>query len=133
MLSVKFFLTIIVITFAISLIQWFFIGFLFHKYQSLTPATWRNETSISYILSILTSLIFAFLFTTIFYVWKAKFGEFQLIDAIKFGSICWLTFSVTIEIGTAIYVNFSRMFIVGKCLSSLVEYIVAGVIAYLLL
>jgi hypothetical protein len=133
MLSGKFFFAIILITIATSFIQWFFIGFSFHRYQSLTPATWRKENNSSYVMSMLLSLLFAFMFSTIFYLWKTKYGDMHFFDAITFGIFCWLTFSVTIEVGNAIYVNYSRMFVVGKCLSSLVEYIVAGSIAYLLL
>ena len=54
-------------------------------------------------------------------------------DGIEFGVVCWLAFSVTTEIGNAIYVNYSRMFVFGKCLSSLVEYAVAGMLAVSLL
>ena len=133
MLTGKFFLAVIAITVAVTFIQWFFIGFLFHKYQALTPSTWRKENSRSYAASMVLSLFFAFMFATIFYFWKNKYGEMHFADGIKFGVICWLTFSVTIEIGSAIYVNYSRMFVAGKCLSSLVEYIVAGSIAYSLL
>jgi hypothetical protein len=50
-------------------------------------------------------------------------------NGIEFGAICWLTFSIPSEIGSAIYINYSRMFVVGKCASSLVEYIVAGIVA----
>ncbi|HXB43052.1 MAG TPA: hypothetical protein VNV85_03310 [Puia sp.] len=130
MLSGKFFLAIILITIATSFIQWFFIGFLFHKYQSLTPATWRKENINSYVMSMIVSLFFAFMFSTIFYLWKTKYGDMHFYDAITFGIFCWLTFSLTIDIGNAIYVNYSRMFVVGKSLSSLIEFTAASSIAY---
>jgi len=133
MISGKFFLAIIVITIAITFIQWFFIGFLFHKYQALTPSVWRKESSRSYAASTIVSLFFAFMFTTIFYLWKTKYGVINFPDGIKFSVICWLGFSVTTEIGNAIYVNYSPIFVAGKCLSSLVEYIVAGIIIVALL
>ena len=129
MFSGKFLLAIIAITIAISFVQWLFIGFLFHKYQALTSATWRKENSRSYIGSMILSLFFACMFSTIFYLWKSKNGDLRLTDGIKFGFICWLTFSFTAEVGNAIYINYSRMFVVGKCLSSLTEYIVAGLVA----
>ena len=44
-------------------------------------------------------------------------------------AICWATFSVTIEAGNAVYVNYSSKFVVGKCISSLVEYMIAGAVA----
>ena len=133
MFSGIFFLTVIVIAVVITFIQWFFIGFLFHKYQSLTPSTWRKENNRSYAVSMIISLFFAFFFSAIFYVWKNKYGDMHFSDGIEFGVVCWLAFSVTNEIGNAIYVNYSRMFVFGKCLSSLVEYAVAGMLAVALL
>jgi hypothetical protein len=133
MFSGKFFLTVIVIAVAVTFIQWFFTGFLFHKYQSLTPSTWRKESNRSYAASMLLSLFFAFMFTVVFYFWKSKSGDVNHINGIKFGLICWLTFSVITELGRAIYVNFSRMFVLGQCLSSLFEYVAAGIAAAALL
>ena len=133
MLSGKFFLTVLVITVADIFIQWLFTGFLFHKYQALTPSTWRKESNRSYAASMLLSLFFAFMFTVVFYFWKSRSGGLYLLDSIKFGLLCWLTFSVTAEVARAIYVNFSRMFVLGQCLSSLFEYVAAGIAAALLL
>jgi len=133
MFSGKFYLAVIIITVAITFIQWFFVGFIFHKYQSLTPSTWRKENNRSYAASMIISLFFSFLFTTIFYLWKNKYGDMHYLNGIEFGAACWLAFSVTTEIGNAIYVNYSRMFVFGKCLSSLVEYTVAGLLAVALL
>lgn len=133
MFSGRFFLTITLITISIIFIQWFLIGFLFHKYQSSTPATWRKESNTSYIGSMILSLFFAGLFTTLFYLWKTTYGQINLFTGLKFGFICWLTFSVTTEIGNAIYINYSRKFVIGKCLSSFFEYFVAGLLAALLL
>jgi hypothetical protein len=133
MISLRFFLAIIIITIAITTIQWFFVGFLFHRFQSLTPATWRKESNRSYLASTIISFFFAFLFTTFFYYWKITREEMHFFSGLKFACMCWLTFSVTIEIGNAVYVNFSRMFVLGKCLSSLVEYLVAISIAWAIL
>jgi hypothetical protein len=133
MFTGKFILTIFVIAIAITFIQWFFIGFAFHKYQSQTPATWRKESSRSYAASMILSLFFAFMFTTVFYFWKNTRAGMNLLDGIEFGSVCWLTFSITKEIESAVYINFSGMFTIGKCLSSLVEYAVAGLAAAWLL
>lgn len=73
------------------------------------------------------------MFTVIFYFWKSRFKDIPLIDGIGIGLICWLAFSVTAEIGSAIYVNYSRMFVLGKCLSSLFEYVAAAIAATVLL
>ena len=133
MFSRNFFLAIIITTIAITTIQWFFIGYLFHRFQALTPATWRKESSRSYLFSTVISFFFAFLFTTLFYYWKSTRGGMDLLAALKFSGLCWLTFSVSLEIGNAVYVNYSPMFVLGKCLSSLVEYLAAISIAWALL
>ena len=133
MFSRNFFLAIIITIIAITTIQWFFIGYLFHRFQALTPATWRKESSRSYLFSTVISFFFAFLFTTLFYYWKSTRGGMDLLAALKFAGLCWLTFSVSLEIGNAVYVNYSPMFILGKCLSSLVEYLAAISIAWALL
>ncbi len=129
MLSGKFILAVLIITVSITLVQWFFTGFLFHKYQKATPAAWRKEDNSSYVASIIISLVFAFLFTTLIYLWKSKYGPVNIFEGMKFGIICWAAFSLTIETTNAIYVNYSRMFVAGKCLSSLVEYVIAGAVA----
>jgi hypothetical protein len=133
MLSGMFFLAVVLIGISITVIQWFFVGFLFHKYQALTPSTWRKEGPRSYAASSLLALVFACLFTIVFYLWKSKYGVPDVLGGVEFGALCWLTFSIPAELGSAIYVNFSRMFTVGKCISSLFEYVVAGVIAFLVL
>jgi uncharacterized paraquat-inducible protein A len=130
MLDGKFFLTVLLITIAVSAIQWFFIGFLFHKYQAATPATWRKESGRSYAASTLLSLVFAFLFTLI---WVNLHGNRTILESISVGAIFWLAFSLTAELGMAVYVNFSPVFVFGKCLSALVEYVAAGIIAALML
>ena len=129
MLSGRFFLAVIVITVSISIIQWFFVGFLFHKYQATTPQTWRKEGPSSYAASMLLSLFFAFMFMLLITGWINKFGSMKSMDGIQLGAICCLTFAIPLELGIAIYVNYSRIFVVGKCLSALVEYIIAGWLA----
>jgi len=134
MFTSKFFITTIAIAVAITFIQWFFIGFLFHKYQALTPATWRKESSRSYAASMFVSLFFSFMFVLLFSFWKEDCDcSTNFLAGALFGVIFWLTFSVTAELGNAVYVNYSRKFVVGKCVSSLVEYIVAGGLAAVIL
>lgn len=133
MLSGKFLLAILAITIADSFLQWLFIGFLFHKYQAATPAVWRKESSRSYAASTVMSLFFAIIFSTIISLWIHRYGAITLLDGIAFGGLCWLAFMLPMEIGSAVYVNVSRMFVVGKCISGLAECIAAGVLAVTLL
>lgn len=129
MLSGKFLLAVVAIAIADSCIQWFFIGFLFHRYQSATPMVWRKESNRSYMYSTILSLFFALIFSFVISLWIRRYGTVTLVDGIEFGALCWLAFIIPLEIGSAVYVNYSPMFVVGKCLSGLVECIVAAVVA----
>jgi hypothetical protein len=133
MLPLNFFLSIIAITLAVSAIQWLFTGFLFHKYQRATPLTWKKESIRSYGASMVLNFLFSVFFTTLIYLWKTRYGTVSTGQGIGFSFICWLTFSLTAELGSAIYVNYSPLFVLGKCLSSLFEYMVASVLAILIL
>src|SRR5580658_8179900 len=109
MFTGKYFLAAIAIAVAITCIQWFFIGFLFHKYQALTPATWRKEGGRSYAASTVISLFFSFMFVTVFSIWKNGCDCSMVTgDGFIFGAFFWLAFSITAEINSAIYVNYSR-------------------------
>jgi len=133
MFSGKFFLAVIAITLADTIVQWLIVGFLFHKYQATTPMTWRKETSRSYAASTILSLVFSFMFTLLISFWISSGGPLQSIQGMEFGAVCWLTFAIPLEIGSSIYVNYSRMFVAGKCLSALVEYLIAGWLAVVIL
>lgn len=133
MLSGKFLLAIVAIAIADTCIQWFFIGFLFHKYQAITPAVWRKETSRSYAASSVLSLLFALVFSIMISLWIRRYGAITMVDGIEFAGLCWLAFLIPSDIGSGIYVNFSRMFVVGKSLSGLAECIAAGVLAVAIL
>jgi hypothetical protein len=129
MLSWKFLLAVVAVAIADSFIQWLFIGFLFHKYQAATPAVWRKETGRSYAISTMLSLFFGVIFTIIISLWIHRYGAITLTDGIAFGVLCWLAFIIPWEIGSAVYVNYTRMFVLGKCLSGLAECIAAGALA----
>ena len=112
-----------------TFIEWFVIGFLFHKSQALTPQTWRPESKKSYIYSILLSFLFGVLFT-LFYVkigWKYVIAG-NLWSHIKLGLVCFGCFSFIIEAGNAIYINYDKKFVLGKMISSAVSYVTAACI-----
>jgi len=133
MLTWKFLLAIVAIAIADTCIQWFFIGFLFHKYQAATPMVWRKESSRSYAASTAVSLFFGAIFTIIISLWLRRYGAITVPEGVEFGALCWLAFIIPLEIGTAIYVNYSPMFVLGKCLSGLAECVAAAVLAVWLL
>jgi len=130
MTTLHFILSAICIGLVHTCIEWFIIGFLFHKYQALTPQTWRPESNTSYTYSTVLSFLFGTLFT-LFYV---KIGAHYVLPKsifsdIKLALICFACFSLIIELGTAIYVNYNKMFVVGKLLASCLNFIAAAIIA----
>jgi hypothetical protein len=133
MFSLKFLLAMVVVAIADTCIQWLFIGFLFHRYQAATPMVWRKESSRSYVASSVLSLFFAVMICVIVSLWRQRYGAITLTEGVEFGVLCWLAFIIPLELGSAVYVNYSRMFVVGKCLSGLAECIAAAVLAVWLL
>jgi hypothetical protein len=125
-----FILTAICIGIANTCIEWFIIGFLFHKSQALTPNTWRLESNRSYMYSTLLSFLFGAFFT-LFYI---KIGSTYVLvgniwSHIKLGLICFACFNFILEISNAIYINYNRKFVIGKLIASCINYMAAAVIA----
>jgi hypothetical protein len=127
-----FILSTICIAFANTLIEWFIIGFMFHKYQALTPAVWKAENNRSYTYSTLLSFLFGALFT-IFYI---HVGSKYVIPGniwsqLKLALICFACFSFILEMSNAIYINYDKKFAAGKLIASCLNYIAATLIAVL--
>ncbi len=130
MSALNFVLSAICIGVACTGIEWFVIGFLFHKSQALTPQTWRAESYKSYTYSMLLSLLFGVLFTFFYLKIGSQFavGHTILSDA-KLGIICFACFSFILEIGNSIYINYDRKFVAGKLIASCLSYVTASIIA----
>ena len=130
MSATHFILSAICIGIANTCIEWFIIGFLFHKAQALTPGTWKPESKRSYMYSTLLSLLFGAVFTLFYF----KIGvNYVLLGNIwshtKLGLICFACFSFIAEISNAIYINYDRKFVAGKLISSCLSIVAAAVIA----
>jgi hypothetical protein len=118
------------IGFASTLIEWFIIGFLFHKYQALTPQTWRPESNKSYMYSTLLSFLFGALFTLFYFKIGINYVlEHNAWSCIKLGLICFACFSFISGINSAIYVNYDRKFVAGLLMASCLSYVAAALIA----
>jgi hypothetical protein len=125
-----FVLSAVCIGFANTCIEWFIIGFLFHKFQAVTPQTWRPESNRSYVYSTLLSFLFGALFT-FFYL---KIGSHHVLRGnvwsnFKLGIICFACFSFILEVGNAIYINYDNKFVAGKLIASCLSYVAAAIIA----
>ncbi|MDB5141542.1 MAG: hypothetical protein JWQ66_255 [Mucilaginibacter sp.] len=125
-----FILSAICIGFANTIIEWFIIGFLFHKYQALTPQTWRPENYRSYTYSALLSFLFGVLFTFFYFKIGAHYVlRGNVLSHIKLGLICFACFSFVSGINNAVYVNYDRKFVAGLLTASCLTYIAAAIIA----
>ena len=127
---IHYILSAVCIGFANTIIEWFIVGFLFHKYQALTPQTWRPESYKSYTYSTLLSFLFGVLFT-FFYL---KIGSHYVLPGnvwshIKLGIICFAGFSFVSGINNALYVNYDKKFVAGLLIASCLNYIAAAIIA----
>ncbi len=130
LLAMHFILSSVCIGIANTVIEWLFIGFLFHKYQALTPQTWRPEKSASYVYSTLLSLLFGIIFT--FFYWKIGSRYVMSGDiwsSCKLGLICFAGFTFISELGNAIYINYDKKFLAGKMIATCLSYVVAAIIA----
>ncbi len=130
MSAIHFVLSAICIGVANTVIEWFFYGFAFHKYQALTPQTWRPENYSSYTYSTILSFLFGTLFTLFYVKIGAKYVlPSNILSDCKLALICFACFSVITELNNAIYINYNRMFVVGKLISSSLCFIAAAIIA----
>jgi len=130
MTASHFILSAICIGVANTCIDWFVIGFAFHKSQAQTPQTWRPESKSSYMYSTLLSFLFGVLFT-FFYL---KIGSRyvlpgNVLSSCKLGLICFACFSLVAGINNAIYVNYHKNFVAGTLIASCINYMAAAVIA----
>ena len=130
MITTHFILSAVCIGVAGTIIEWFVIGFLFHKYQALTPQTWRAENKKSYLYSTLLSFLFGALFA-LFY-WKIGWHyviKGSVLSHIKLGLICFACFSFVSGINSSIYINYDKRFTAGLLIASCLNYIAAALIA----
>lgn len=130
MTTSHFLLSSISIGIANTCVEWFIIGFLFHKWQALTPQIWRSESKTSYMYSMLLSLLFGFLFT-FFY---SKIGSRYVIPGnvlsdCKLGLICFVCFSFITALSNAVYINYHKNFVAGTLIASCINYMLGAVIA----
>jgi hypothetical protein len=132
MTATHFILSAICIGVANTCIEWFIIGFLFHKAQALTPNTWKPENNRSYMYSTLLSFVFGALFTLFYWKIGSKYViAGSLYSHLKLGLICFACFAFILEIGNAIYINYDKKFVAGKLIASCLTYIAAAIIASL--
>ncbi len=108
---------------------WLIIGTLFHRYQGLTPETWRPEGPKQYAMSSVVQVVAGAAVGLLFYVTggAASLGQAGwLARGLAFGSAAWLAVACPIHLISAIYVKLHKGHVVGALLDSLVGLAVTG-------
>ncbi|HET7789332.1 MAG TPA: hypothetical protein VFK78_00890 [Gemmatimonadales bacterium] len=109
--------------------SWLIIGALFHRYQRLTPETWRPEGPTQYALSSLV-LVLGGAGTGLLYFLVGGLANLSEVGwagrGLLFGGAVWLGVAAPIHVITAIYVRLHRGHVAGALLDSLVGLLLVG-------
>ena len=108
-------------------IDYLFVGVIFHSYQRLTPQTWRPEGPRSYTVATIVDILFGVGFAFFFAYYHAGLGIDSLGSAVVAGLILWALFTLPVLLSTGIFVNWHNMVWLGLVLDWLV--IICGVSA----
>jgi hypothetical protein len=99
--------------------SWLWMGSVFHRFQKVTPQTWRPETGLSHAVSsglhILAAVGIAVLFTIVARDQGSVFAA-DVTGGIRFALACWCVFALPIVLGAAIYINLHPLVVLGQLL-----------------
>ena len=107
--------------------SWFWIGCVFHRYQRLTPDTWRPENNRSYALSSAITFLSCVAIATAFLLVARMGGVFAggLAGALRFAAIAWIAWSAPLLVNAAVFVNLHPWFVVGQVVNALTTSVLA--------
>ena len=107
--------------------SWFWMGLVFHRFQRLTPSTWRPENSCSYLLSSIVTFLSCIGIATIFLLVARMGGVFSggLTGALRFAAVVWMAWSAPLLVNAAIFINLHPWFVVGQVVNALTNSILA--------
>jgi hypothetical protein len=114
--------------------SWLWMGCVFHRFQKLTPTTWRPETGLSHALSIALHLLAAWGVATLFVSVAGDQGASFVMGVeggIRFAFACWGVFALPVVLGAAIYINLHPLVVLGQLLDWLSTSLLATVITAL--
>jgi hypothetical protein len=109
--------------------SWLITGTLFHRFQGATPATWRPEGPMQYVLSMALNLFAGLALGVLF---GATGGVCALAESkwwlqgIVFGCLCWASLPLPMQLTAALFINLHRGFVVGILLDILAMCLLAG-------
>lgn len=107
--------------------SWFWMGFVFHRYQRLTPNTWRPENNRSYMLSSVVTILACIAIATVFLLVARMGGVFAggWPGALRFAAVAWMAMTAPTIVNAAIFINLHPWFVVGQVANALTTSLVA--------
>src|SRR6478609_10348828 len=83
--------------------SWLWMGVVFHRYQRLTPNTWRPENNRSYMISSLITFLSCLAIATVFLLVARMGGVFAggCVGALRFAAVAWMALTAPIVINAA--------------------------------
>lgn len=111
--------------------SWLWMGVIFHRFQQLTPGTWRRETGQSYFLASALHIFAACGIALLFTIVAREQGHFfssGIGGGIRFALVCWSVFALPIILEGAVFINLHPLVVVGRLLDWLSTSLLATVI-----
>lgn len=109
--------------------SWLITGTIFHKYQRLTPDTWRPEGPAQYAMSSALNVVEC-VGIALLLAWSSAFPGMQAHGwagrGVLFGLVCWCALLLPATLVQAVYVKLHRGFVAGAALDALVLCLMAG-------
>ena len=112
---------------------WFWMGNVFHRFQKLTPTTWRPENNRSYTLSSVITILTCIAIATVFLLVARMGGVFAggLTGALRFAAVCWMALTAPFMVNAAVFINLHPWFVVGQVVNALTTSVLAcGITAW---
>lgn len=116
------------IAFVAAVIDFVWMGMVFHRYQATTPDLWRPLSPAAYGLNAVLSLGFGFAYSVIFYL-AFVLTPRDVPSALGMGGFMWASFPLLIHLGTANRVRIDRRYVAGRLLSTLTVYLASALVA----
>ncbi len=106
---------------------WLWMGVVFHRYQKLTPNTWRPENNKTYTLSSLISILTCIAIATVFLLVARIGGVFAggLPGALRFAAVAWMAFAAPAFVNAAVFINLHPWAVFGQVVNALTTSLLA--------
>jgi len=106
---------------------WLWMGVVFHRYQKLTPNTWRPENNKTYTLSSVISILTCIAIATVFLLVARMGGVFAggLPGALRFAAVAWMAFAAPAFVNAAVFINLHPWAVFGQVVNALTTSILA--------